>query len=153
MPYCRNCGTEIDAAARFCMACGTNTLIDQQAPVIQQPVVYVKPKVPGRGFGISAMVVSIVGLVYAFSALSATLEMVGQFGNYRFFDVDMVIGMLIAYLMIASLSIMAIPFALTARKRGYINNVSTSGLVMGVLGTIFWIIQMTTWIAGAIYHA
>ena len=153
MPYCRNCGTEIDAAARFCLACGTNTLIDQQATVIQQPVVYVKPKVPGRGIGISAMVVSIIGLVYAFSALSTTLTMIGEFGNYWFFEIDMVIGMLVAYLMVASLSIMAIPFALTARKRGYINNVSMSGLVMGVLGTILWIIQMTAWIAGAIYHA
>lgn len=149
MPYCRNCGTEIDAAVRFCPACGTNTQIIQPAPVAAQPVVYVKPKVPGRGFGISSMVVSIIGLFYAVTTLSGTIEMLD---SVYWFD-EMLIGTLLGILLIASLSIMAIPFSLAARKRGYINGISSSGLVMGVLGTIFWVLQMGAMIIGAFYYA
>lgn len=37
MPYCRNCGYEIDAAARFCSACGQPQMAREPTPLAQEP--------------------------------------------------------------------------------------------------------------------
>ena len=153
MSYCRNCGNQIDAAATFCTACGAQQVVVQ--PVQYQQVVYTKPKVPGRGLGISAMVVSIVGLLNALSmfmsaiaftslASSGVFEAMEEFGEMGEFSAADAIGtaaslsVLLGVIMYSSLSIMAIPFAKIAMKRGYINGISKSGMIMGVLGVCLY---------------
>ena len=58
MAFCRNCGTQYIDGSVACPRCGAPT--GMQPPMPYMP--YVKPKVPGKGFGITAMVLGIVGL-------------------------------------------------------------------------------------------
>lgn len=92
-----------------------------------QPVQYVvKPARPGRGFGIASMVLGIIGIVYAVVIL---LEMIA------FMDMGMKfagVGMIIASIVYAVFGILAVSFAVPARKRGYVCGVSTAGLSLGI---------------------
>ena len=164
MPYCRECGAQLTEQAKFCTKCGVPTgninqeeqsqsqqnqeqsSQAQQGQQHQQPVVqYVKPKIPGRGFGIASMVLGIIGLVYSMYSLNTATEVAKFFGQYYGFA--FIIGAIIGILIISVLSILALIFSSSARKRGYRNEVSTSGLVMGIIGVIFYFISVVILIA------
>lgn len=173
MPYCRECGAQLTEQAKFCAKCGVPTgninqeeqsqsqqnqeqssqaQQGQQPQQPQQPVVqYVKPKIPGRGFGIASMVLGIIGLVYSISSLDTATEIANNFGNDYFgmyYDIAFNIGAIIGILIFSVLSILALIFSGSARKRGYRNGVSTSGLVMGIIGVIFYFISVMILIVG-----
>ena len=172
MPFCCECGAQLTEQAKFCTKCGVPTgNINQeeqsqsqqnqeqssqaqqgQQQQQQQPVVqYVKPKIPGRGFGIASMVLGIIGLVYSISSLDTATEIANNFGNDYFgmyYDIAFNIGAIIGILIFSVLSILALIFSGSARKRGYRNGVSTSGLVMGIIGVIFYFISVMILIAG-----
>lgn len=172
MPYCRECGAQLTEQAKFCTKCGVPTgNINQeeqsqsqqnqeqssqaqqgQQQQQQQPVVqYVKQKIPGRGFGIASMVLGIIGLVYSISSLDTATEIANNFGNDYFgmyYDIAFGIGAIIGILIFSVLSILALIFSGSARKRGYRNGVSTSGLVMGIIGVVFYFISVMILIAG-----
>ena len=137
MAFCKNCGAQLTGTERFCNNCGT--------PMVSsvQEVVYVKAKVPGRGFGISSMVLGIIGLVYSVYVTFAAVvlqELVDLYdGSSEGIGVT-----LIPILMYSVLSILSVCFAPAAMKRGYKNGVSVSGMVMGVLGMIGYIISVIT---------
>ena len=85
MAFCKHCGSQIEDNAAFCGVCGqAQNIVEPQAPVQpQQPVyqapvqpaqpVYVAPQVPvnpyaqpvipGKGLGVTSMVLGIVALV------------------------------------------------------------------------------------------
>ena len=109
-----------------------------------------KPKIPGRGFGIASMVLGIIGLVYSISSLDTATEVANIVGNDYFglYDFAFNIGAIIGILIFSVLSILALIFSGSARKRGYRNGVSTSGLVMGIIGVIFYFISVMILIAG-----
>ena len=86
----------------------------------------VKPKTPGRGFGISSMVLGIIGLIYGFILLINAAD---------FMDTEQ-LPIIIIY---SSLSILSLCFAPAAFKRGYRNGVSISGLFMGIIGAAFFL--------------
>ena len=134
MAFCNSCGSAMEDGAVFCANCGARqgTQPAQSVQMGAQTVVMVKPKIPGRGFGISSMVLAIIGLVYALSTVMSadTLEMLARLAD------EAAAGALIAILLYSSLSIMGVAFGCAARKRGYINGISTSGLVMGIIGLI-----------------
>lgn len=94
-----------------------------------QPMQYVvKPSRPGRGFGIASMVLGIIGMVYAVVIL---IEMIA------FIDIGMHVkmanvGMIMATIVYAVFGILAVSFAIPARKRGYVCGVSSSGLALGI---------------------
>lgn len=176
MPFCRECGAQLTEQAKFCTKCGVPTgninqeeqsqsqqnqeqssqvqqgQQHQQQQQQQQPVVqYVKPKIPGRGFGIASMVLGIIGLVYSISSLDTATEIANNFGNDYFglyYDIAFNVGAIIGILIFSVLSILALIFSCSARKRGYRNGVSTSGLVMGIIGVIFYFISVMILIAG-----
>ena len=70
--FCPNCGTQNAEGTAFCAGCGANLNAKQapvQQPVYQQPVyqqpVYQQPAAnPGKGLGITGMVLGIVALVF-----------------------------------------------------------------------------------------
>lgn len=125
--FCHACGAQYPDEAVFCSACGARLAAvpghpqPPQAPPIYQNVVYVKPKIPGRGFGIASMVLGIVGLVYSFSLFSMVSV------------VNRLESILFAILFLMSMPILALCFSFPARKRGYKNGISTSGLVLGTI--------------------
>ena len=132
MAFCKNCGTQLPDNVAFCNACGTPTNSTQQ-------VVYVKPKVPGRGFGISSMVLGIIGLVYAFIfaiQIPSFIDTVERVTRYHSPDYS---SFLTPIIMLSVLSILSLCFSPAAIKRGYKNGISTSGMIMGTIGLIGYI--------------
>ena len=95
------------------------------------------------------MVLGIIGLVYSISSLNTATEIADVFANDYFglYDVAFNIGAIIGILIFSVLSILALIFSSSARKRGYRNEVSTSGLVMGIIGVIFYFISVVILIA------
>ncbi len=68
----------MEDTVKFCPNCGTpNNASDAQpqAPMQNgyQQVIYQKPKRPGKGLGIASLVLSIIGLVYCWSVLFASI--------------------------------------------------------------------------------
>ena len=137
MAFCKNCGVQIPDNSAFCGNCGAS-----QTQVVNGytggTVVMVKPKVPGRGFGISSMVLGIIGLVYGAILMlgMGVLDSV-DFGYISSSVYASSLGSVFGY---SVLSILSVCFAPAAFKRGYKNGVSNSGLVMGVIGLICYFI-------------
>lgn len=133
--FCPACGNAISERSVFCDICGTRVAAQPTQPTGYPPqpayppitqVVYVKPKVPGRGFGIASMVLGILGLLYSLSGATAILSML-DFGFYA----EAFIPPLI---MISVMPLLATIFGYSARKRGYRCGISNSGLTMGIIG-------------------
>jgi len=130
MAFCRQCGKEMPNEATFCNNCGM--------PVgMVQPLVYVKPKVPGRGFGISSMVLGIIGFVYSFIYSMGISSMLEEFDKSSSSAEPE--SILPAIIMLSVLPILSVCFSPAAIKRGYKNGVSISGLILGVLALIGYI--------------
>ena len=147
MAFCRNCGTQYIDGSVVCPRCGAPTGV-QQPPMPYMP--YVKPKVPGKGFGITAMVLGIIGLFYGLYLLAATIIAAEAYSSYSYYggyyssSVSSVLSssFIVTLVIFSSLSIMATAFGGAARSRGYRNGVSTSGVVMGVIGLIAYLIAI-----------
>lgn len=161
--YCIFCGQENPANAAFCNQCGAPLKKPGEQPVeqpVQQayqqpyqpyqqpygypnqpPVAYAQPKIPGRGFGIAAMVLGIIGLIYAFAFLGGAVEELEYYQEYygsyypNYYDIGF--SDIMGLIMISAMPVLGIIFGLCARRRGYQNGVSTSGLVLGTIGMVF----------------
>lgn len=147
MGFCSQCGVKLEENATFCVHCG-NRVVPQVVyqPVMYQPVMYYppqmvcqpppKPKVPGRGFGITSMVLGIVGTVGAINMLFTISMWVDLF-----WDVGRIIliGMILMY---SSMPVLALVFHSSAKQRGYENNISKSGLILGAVGAFLYVINM-----------
>lgn len=156
MAFCGNCGATQPDNLAFCSNCGApmqqpmynqpqQPMYNQpQQPMYNQPVVYGKPKIPGRGFGISSMVLGIIGLVYSLSALANGVEYADSSDLSKAFmsAVDFDAGLIIAIVLFASMSVMALAFGSAAKGRGYRTGVATAGVVLGVIGLIIYIISI-----------
>lgn len=164
MTFCPNCGTQLPEGAAACPNCGAFVNAQQPAQPVQpvQPQYnpynnmpmgyYVKPKIPGRGAGIASMVLAIIGLVYSFSAfvtaigvsvgLSEADRVYGSYYEYESAADAVSGGFIVAIALFAVLSILGIALGASARNKGYRNGVSTSGLVMGVIGTAIYLISI-----------
>lgn len=138
MAFCTNCGTELQNGATFCTNCGTPAAGVQ--PNVVQPMVFVKPKIPGRGFGISSMVLGIIGLVYSFVFTTSIIESIeAMYDNDVFIEAS-----LVPILMFSVLSILSVCFAPAAISRGYKNGISLSGLILGIIGLIGYVFTVIT---------
>ena len=121
------------------------TYMPQSAPGAPQ-IVYVRTKTPGRGFGISSMVLGIIGLIYTFSGISTinqmrTMlpEMMDELGVA--YSAPDYIGVLIV---IAIMPLLSLIFGICARKRNYRCGVSMSGLVMGIISLAIILLEILT---------
>lgn len=98
-------------------------------------------KISGRRFGISSIVLGIIGLFFSFrfAYLPMISHLIGTMYDYaypiytdRFF---------IAIFTFIQLSILSIIFAIIAKKRNFKNITSTVGLISGILGFVGYIAE------------
>ena len=147
MSFCQKCGNQIPDGTAFCANCGAPVAAASQPTVNQpvvQPIVMVKPKIPGRGLGISSMVLGIIGLLYAFSLAVQLPVALDQLDSVsRWVDTSPAYETFIPLILITSvMSILSLCFAPAAIKRGYKNGISISGLVMGLIGVLCFAIAI-----------
>lgn len=140
MAFCRNCGAQNADNASFCGNCGAS-LGQNIYGHNGGTVIMVKPKIPGRGLGISSMVLGIIGLVYSVMFLFSIPQAIENLEYISFREPDYS-SFLTPVAIFSVLSILSICFAPAAFKRGYKNGVSTSGLVMGTIGLVGYFITL-----------
>lgn len=147
--FCSKCGFQLEDEATFCSRCGTYVATQPQSDIQIHNQVYppvqpyannmqVKPKIPGRGFGIASMVLGIIGLVYSVSCLSNAAS-VSELIRYNEF---IVVSTVIAILIFSTLSILAVCFAFASKNRGYNTNIRKSGMIMGTIGLCIYLLSI-----------
>lgn len=106
---------------------------------------YVSTKVPGRGFGITSLVLGIIGLIISLSCLSmANMASTFMYGVGSYFWGD---ELVIVFLIYSILSTLAISFASAAKHKGYNNGVTKGGLVTGIIAECFFLLSILMCIA------
>ena len=125
--YCFKCGAQFNEGTPVCPVCNQ---IQPQLQNFPPQYVVLKPKIPGRGKGIAGMVLGIIGLVYCLPILSAAISFI----NSDFLSDAMKVSLIPSFLMISTLSILAVSLAGAGRLKGYRNGVSASGVIMGAIG-------------------
>ena len=145
--FCTQCGNPLNEKQRFCPSCGAAVVAAEDRPAAQpiQPVMVMKKKTPGKGLGISSMVLGIIGLYYG---ISTVLGMPKTISNYKAIQASgwgaegAFEAMLIVILIYSVLSILALAFGGAAIGKKYKNGISISGVVMGLLGLIAYIVSV-----------
>ena len=150
---CTSCGKDLADEMNFCPACATavaETVSMQQLQYAQQPTQLqrTKPsKVPGRGFGITSMILGIIGLILSVPLISIyfdiTIRWPSNAALYNETFVEAVAylsagaALMFAFLCVLAVcflfGILALCFGCIARRKGYRCNISHSGLLMGVI--------------------
>lgn len=146
--FCKNCGRQLDDGAAFCTGCGapaapsTQPQTQPQPLYVQPQVVYVqKPKTPGRGFGITSMVLGIIGGFYSIGGIAAFAEVSNR--NHSYFEANTnadLTGVAVVLLILALLSVI---FAICAFARNYKRGQSISGLILGIITLIISVLCFT----------
>ncbi len=145
--FCSNCGNRINPNDYSCARCGNVTAQPMPYYPPQQPVYVIKQKTPGKGFGITSMIMGIVASLYAFYSVlfcfifSTMQTIVGNPYFGQTFDysvqyiynstVSMMSVMIFAYVLI--FVVLALIFGFCAKKRGFYSAITKSGLVMGLI--------------------
>ena len=123
MIQCPECGKSISDTAVSCPNCG------------YQPIntnTQYKKIIPGRGFGISSMVMGILGAIYGLSAfISAYTE--------PEYTRAFIIGTTILPILFA---ILALVFGLVAGSKGYSKGQKKAGIVLGIATMILCIVAI-----------
>ena len=142
MPFCNNCGTQVDEVSRFCVNCGqplnnqpnyTQPQQNYRYPPYQPPQYNpyarpIRPKTPGKGIGIAAMIMGIASLVYGVLYLLIIAAGAGM-GE-----------MLPAIILLAPTSILAICFANSSLKQGFQSGISRAGLITGIIALVCYVL-------------
>ena len=146
MAFCRNCGVQIGDTDPFCRQCGMPSVKNPYAGYGGGTVVMVKPKVPGRGFGITAMILGIIGLAFGFGYmlfLPSYIELLDALGAFSYTERSMVVMTLIVSVVVyMPVPVLSLCFAPVAMKRGYKNGISKSGLITGAIGLLCYLITI-----------
>lgn len=182
--YCTMCGNPLEENVTVCNHCGANPTAtpeaktppvqpEPQTPPVQyappqysqnpypgypgypQNVVFVKPRIPGRGFAVAALVLGLLGFFYSLIFFTAAAD-IGQalpeiqeifdeayspYAPYGYAPtMDARTLVCVVFGIFASMCVMAICFAIPAAKRGYRNPVQKAGLILGIVGTVLYII-------------
>lgn len=118
---CKFCGKELSETDVFCSGCGNKTEAALSAQVQQPKAAEAKKKqkqkIPGRGFGITSLVLGIIACyesVFMIVLALATGLDARSFGG------------------IFVLAALPVIFGILARKRGY-KKLSAAGLVLGII--------------------
>ena len=99
---------------------------------------------PGRGFGISSMVLGIIACVYALGLLRSIPDYTQYLSYANFYDE---IGTIVFTAVLGGL---ALAFALVARSKGY-RHQSTAGLIMGIVSLSIMLISAIALFANGMY--
>ena len=147
--FCSSCGNPITEGTAFCPSCGAACGGIRPQNMVPQQVIYVKEKIPGRGFGITSLVLGIIGLVYAVilffsmmmvNAMSGMMDMSGAFdrsGMAAAAGFGLVLGILIYSIP----SILAVIFGIVSEKRGYHTGIRKGGFITGCIGLILYVLS------------
>ena len=122
MIYCPECKKAISDQAYACPGCG----YPLKAPAPPAPV---KQKIPGRGFGISGMVMGIIGVVYSPVVLISVLNVLLD-EKTRHVYANTFTGITFE---IAIFGILALIFGFLSRHKGHKCKKSMSAIVMGFI--------------------
>jgi len=154
--FCPKCGTQLIDNASFCHICGANntpsppsdSLQGAYQPLSVQPVCCIKPKIPGRGFGISAMVLGILAIFYCSGMMLNTCVTINEYSELfiigfssRSYLNSIKNIQLSSILHFAVLPLLGVIFGFCALRRGYTNHISKSGIVLGVIGLTITLIS------------
>lgn len=134
MKYCSRCGTALDDNVAFCTNCGNAAPNPPYPYVVYQPVVYARPKIPGRGLGIASLVLGIIGIFYSFVVFCGALSLTLITQYYDTLAAGFYIICIIVYWVFP---LLALIFSLVSRHKGFKAGISTAGLVLGILGNLF----------------
>lgn len=117
------------------------------------PAYCVRPKIPGRGFGIASMILGISGI-------SGCLLTVITLLSINAGVIDSIIGKGLASLICAIFvfdsllyAVLAYIFSVISRKRGYRNGISMSGLILSVVSFVFLLSTIGIVIRGSVGYA
>lgn len=139
--FCTNCGNHLNENERFCPNCGTAAGAAPAAPATPVPpvtpnnVMYVvRQPVPGRGMGITAMILGILGVIYSMPCLA----MLSNSERMR----DGAASLFI----LSILPILAICFGIAAISKKYKNGMSYSGTILGIVGLILFAAAGIAWL-------
>ena len=150
--YCAKCGAQLPDETILCDKCGFGAGIAKTNAATP----YLKPCKPGKGFGISSLVLSIFGAVYAFMLLVFTLQAIGYYFSVSAADINIYRSLEIVlsnffdsaenqqvnlYIFVSSLfSGLAFIFVLLSRKKGYKNKITKASLILCIISLAFIII-------------
>ena len=153
--FCEHCGAQVSAAApqqpAYQQPAYQQPVYQQpQQPVYQQPVyqqpqqpVYQQPaygaplKTPGKGFGVTALVLGIFCVIWGFIAIigAFNLSAGAEYGRRLYGWEEVVSAHITGTLIYGGIpAVLAVIFGYNSKKRGYVNGVSKSGFVMGIIG-------------------
>ena len=149
MAFCTKCGFNLTEGTNFCPNCGKNTNISASYNAPPQYVQVVRPKIPGRGFGIAYMVLGIIGLFYSFIFMIMSFSVLVIVVDGEFMPTGMGAFLAVYTAMFSALSILAWTFSVLSSKRGYVNGISKSGLVMGIIGVCAFALSVILFIAAS----
>ena len=142
MVNCPNCGNLVPDNSMNCPICGSY--------VYGNTYVQVKPVMPGRGFGITSMVMGILSLIYAVVGFSVIMEFASELSRYdlgRYGYSAYYTGAIVGASMPSIIfSILALIFGGVSLSKGYKRGMSKSGVVMGIVSIA---ILFIAWIASA----
>lgn len=123
MIQCPECGKDISDNAVSCPSCGYQ--------LINTNTQY-KKIIPGRGFGISSMVMGILGALYGFLALSSANAMP------EYTKADAIAGTVLPIIF----AVLALVFGFVSNSKGYNKGQKKAGIVLGVVSLVLCIIAI-----------
>ena len=165
MFYCSSCGNAVADGAAFCSACGRplqapaqnnptpnyavpnnptpNNSIPNYPPQYQyRPVVFERPKVPGRGFGITSMVLGILSVIYGLGLIGTVTSEIGRLSRYSWLEKAVSVTFVQILTLVSVLSILSFIFSTVSIKKGYKNGISVAGLAMSIIGFVFFAVSL-----------
>ena len=152
--YCNKCGQILSDIEGYCPNCGqASPFVVQDNPVPQYGSDYayaMRPKVPGRGFGIAGMVSGILGVVYGVYAFiyhyisDAVFE--GAISGYTYngfesfvvpmLDMSKKIVSVVVVLYPLIFGVLALIFGMLAKKKGYWKGIGKAAVILGAVSLV-----------------
>lgn len=147
--FCSVCGKELGDNETFCTNCGANNAQPTQtqyAPTGNPypgntysagsypgyaASAYPQQSTRGRGLAIPSLILGIIGLIFDFIAF--VVAMTGVEVSYYLDDEERV-ALIFTVLFLSIFSILALIFAIIAKKRGYSSGLQKGGFITSVIG-------------------
>ena len=143
--YCAKCGTQLPDETILCDKCGFGVGVTKTNAATP----YLKPYKPGKGFGISSLVLSIFGIIYSailplIAILAVLLSLANGFyvsTNKSFEEMMLnsfsgggVSSLIFTCLVFSGLAFI---FVLISRKKGYKNKITKASFIMCIISFAF----------------
>jgi len=134
--FCSKCGNAVNEADNVCSKCG-NSLNNSGDSSVQVVQVVAKPKIPGRGFGIAAMVLSIIGILVEISGLTNITYAANANASKGVFE-----EFLSMFAVYGVCCLLALIFGVLSVKQSLKNGQGVAGLILGLLGTVLTVVNI-----------